>query len=327
MQTTSIKADWQQQLSDSVTNIGELLSLLQLEDMLEKYRDPFPLRVPRDFIARMQPGNPRDPLLLQVLPTAQELVNFSGYWHDPLNEQNANKLPGLLHKYHGRVLLIATGGCAVHCRYCFRRHFPYQKNLLGQPHLKAILDYLAADTRIYEVILSGGDPLTLKDEALRKLITALSDIAHVKYLRLHTRFPIVIPARITTHLTTTLSNTRLKTSIVLHCNHPNEINLSLAEALRQLHTHPIQLLNQSVLLRGVNDDAHILVKLSHQLYENGVMPYYLHLLDKVQGAAHFAVSEAEGLALMQQLREQLPGYLIPKFVKEVANTKHKMPIF
>lgn len=322
------KAAWQQQLIDSVTDLDELLALLQLSSKVAEPKSclSFGLRVSRDFVARMEPGNPRDPLLLQVLPVEKELISTPGYSTDPLNESAANKLPGLLHKYHGRVLLILTAGCAVNCRYCFRRHFPYQENRLSQNDLKNILYYLAQDPSISEVILSGGDPLILKDESLANIIQQLSEIPHLKYLRFHTRFPIMIPARITDALLDTLTQSRLQTAIVIHCNHPNEINASVRAALQKFATLPIQLLNQSVLLKDVNDNAATLIELSHKLYASGVLPYYLHLLDPVQGAAHFAVSKRRGNEIMQQLQEQLPGYLVPKFVKEIANAQHKVSI-
>jgi EF-P beta-lysylation protein EpmB len=274
----------------------------------------------------MEPGNPNDPLLLQVLPRSFELIQMPGFSNDPLGEAQKLKIPGLLHKYKSRVLLLLAGGCAVNCRYCFRRHFPYQENVVSIKHIERILEYIEQDNSIQEIILSGGDPLVVKDELLQSLITRLDKIKHLKYLRLHTRFPIMIPERITDDLIKILKNTHLICSVVVHCNHPNEINQHVADAIEKLRVHKINVFNQSVLLKNINDSAEILIELSHRLYAAGIMPYYLNLLDPVQGAAHFDVKEDQAKQIMHVLRRELPGYLVPKLVREIEGEFNKVPI-
>lgn len=325
IETTSY---WQQSLKAAITDYRELCHCLQItcDDLLSVAPaiEQFALRVPREFVARMQPGNVHDPLLLQVLPQAQEMLAVPGYSCDPLHEADTNPLPGLLHKYQGRVLLTLTGACAVNCRYCFRRHFPYEANLPGGEHWQAIIHYIQQDNSINEVIFSGGDPLLLKDAVLARMLVDLESITHLTTLRIHTRLPIVIPSRITDKLVTLLQHSRLQTVLVLHCNHANEIDQTVEHTLQPLLATPITLLNQSVLLKGVNDSATILAALSKRLFAVGVLPYYLHVLDKVQGAAHFAVSDSKAQQLMQKLRAQLPGYLVPSLVREVANQPNKV---
>lgn len=322
--------DWQLALADAIHHPLELCNLLELDhgefQRLLPGINQFPLRVPRSFVARMEKGNWRDPLLLQVLPLVDELEETAHYCQDPLQEKQSNPLPGLLHKYHGRVLLIASGGCAIHCRYCFRRHFPYEDNTPGTSGWQPILDYIANDTSISEVILSGGDPLILKDSTLSHLIEQVALIPHVTTLRFHTRLPIVLPERITPALLKILTDSRLRVVVVIHCNHPQEIDEVVKKALLSLHHAKIILLNQFVLLRGINDNAETLVLLNQQLFQFGVLPYYLHLLDPVQGAAHFAVSAAEGQRLIEQISTRLPGYLVPKFVHEIAGHPAKVAI-
>lgn len=316
---------WQQQLRDSVTDLSELCQLLKLDPehaSLGACKN-FKLRVPRPFIARMKVGDINDPLLLQALPRAQELLTQSGYSFDPLQETSANKVPGLLHKYHGRVLLLLAGACAINCRYCFRRQFPYVENSIGESQLQAIINYIEQDPTICEVILSGGDPLIVKDQQLHELIAKLEQIPHLRYLRFHTRLPIMLPERVTSALRKMLIETRLKCSIVLHCNHPQEIDTAVELALAKLSEAKIQLFNQSVLLKNINDDADTLIALSHRLYALNVVPYYLHMLDQVSGTAHFAVEKTEAKILIDKMRAQLPGYLVPKLVCEIANEPNK----
>lgn len=317
---------WQQALQTVVTDSEELLERLQLSvsDLNHSQSSPFKLKVPRGFVQRMQIGDPNDPLLLQVLPQHAEQQLTPGYTHDPLQEQNSNPVPGLLHKYQGRVLLTLTGACAIHCRYCFRQHFPYSDNQVNQQQRQAIIDYITADSSIHEVILSGGDPLTWSDEKLAQLIQQLETIAHVKTLRLHTRLPIVIPERVTAELCELLEKTRLQTVIVLHANHANEISDDVVKALAPLKAATQSLLNQTVLLKNINDSADVLIALSHALFSAGVMPYYLHMPDAVQGTAHFAVGDVEARELLQQLQQQLPGYLVPRLVREVPGAAHKV---
>ncbi len=322
--------DWQMSLKDSITSLQELCHVVGIEstDLINDARaaKDFPLRVPREFAARIEKNNPKDPLLLQVLPRSLELQIVPGYGQDPVGDQAANPLSGLLHKYHGRVLLIVSGGCAVNCRYCFRRHFPYQENLPGKKGWQQALDYVAQDNSIDEVILSGGDPLTVKDREFVWLLKNIEAIDHVKRLRIHTRLPIMIPSRITQEFLTALSQSRLQAVLVIHCNHPNEIDQEVADALRRCQQQGICVLNQAVLLKDINDNADTLIHLNKKLFACGVLPYYLHLLDKVAGAAHFDVSEAQALKVMEQLREALPGYLLPRLVREEKGRPYKLSV-
>jgi L-lysine 2,3-aminomutase len=284
----------------------------------------FPLRVPRGFVARMRPSDPRDPLLRQVLPLAEECLAVEGFGADPVGDLSAMVVPGVLHKYHGRVLLTATGACAVHCRYCFRRHFPYADANPAVDQWHSALGYIAGEKSITEVILSGGDPLSLPDRRLADLVRRLEAIPHLRRLRLHTRVPIVLPERVNDELRDWLGATRLKTAVVVHANHANEIDASVMTALAGLKTSGAELLNQSVLLRGVNDSTEALMALSEKLFEAGVLPYYLHMLDKAQGTAHFEVEEAAARRLMAELNRQLPGYLVPRLVREIPDAPGKL---
>lgn len=311
--------DWQRQQADLITDPAELLALLHLDsadlpESLAAARD-FPLRVPRSYAALMEQGNPADPLLRQVLSVPAELDTVPGYGSDPLDEGEHTPVPGLLHKYHGRALLVVTGACAVHCRYCFRRHFPYQTHLSGKRWEQAVA-WLAGRPDINEVILSGGDPLTLTNRRLAQLLEALAEIPHLRRLRIHSRTPVVIPERLDDELLALVSQARWRTVVVLHANHPREISDALAGRCRAWQRAGITLFNQSVLLAGVNDQVDTLVALSDRLHEAGVVPYYLHQLDKVAGAAHFAVPDTRALALHQGLRARLPGFLVPRLSRE-----------
>ena len=317
-------------MSEAFTDIGSLLEFLELDaDRLPSTlakETGFELRVPRGFAAQIRKGDPADPLLLQVLPSVQELLDAPGFSADPVGDLPAQAAPGILHKYHGRVLLIATGACAVHCRYCFRRHYPYAEGSASPRQWRAILQYLEADTSIQEVILSGGDPLLLSDARLAEWFYQLSRIEHLQRIRLHTRLPVVLPQRITPELVTLLHQCRLKPVLVLHVNHPNELAEPVIEAVTRLKQSGVPLLNQSVLLRAVNDSVEVLTELSERLFAAGVLPYYLHLLDRVQGAAHFEVAEATARALHQGLLAALPGYLVPRLVREIAGRVSKTPL-
>jgi EF-P beta-lysylation protein EpmB len=321
---------WQQELACAISDPAELLAALHLDPAwlpaAQGAAQLFPLRVPRGFVARMRRGDPRDPLLRQVLPLAEEHLAAPGFSTDPVGDLAAMASPGVLHKYQGRVLLTATGACAVHCRYCFRRHFPYTESSAGTDHWQAALDYLAQEPSLREVILSGGDPLTLSERRLAEFIRAAAGIAHLERLRIHTRLPVVLPERITPELVRTLSSTRLSTVVVIHANHANEIDDAVIDALAPMRAAGVTLLNQSVLLRDVNDSAGALVALSETLFAAGVLPYYLHLLDRVQGAAHFEVPEDEARVLMQQLTSRLPGYLVPRLVREIAGAPAKQVV-
>ena len=319
---------WQEALRDAVRDPAELCRLLDLPSELvagatRAVRD-FPLFAPRGFIARMRLADPFDPLLRQVLPLADELAVVPGFEADPVGDRAATQTPGLLHKYKSRVLMVTTGACAVHCRYCFRRHFPYSEAPRSPSGWTPALEYIAADTTIGEVILSGGDPLTLVDAQLAELIDRLAAIGHLRRLRIHTRLPIMIPERVTAPLVQMLAGSRLTSVMVLHANHAHELDASVAAAIRDLADAGVLLLNQAVLLRGVNDDVEALVDLCERLVELRVVPYYLHQLDRVAGAAHFEVHQARGRRLVEQLRERLSGYAVPRYVCEIAGAKHKI---
>jgi EF-P beta-lysylation protein EpmB len=321
---------WQQQLSGAFRSLESLLAALELDPQNAPYplalESDFPLRVPQAFVARMERGNWQDPLLLQVLPQAKEQDPSPGYSLDPLAELNSNPVPGLIHKYHGRVLLVASPACAVHCRYCFRRHFPYEQNQPARADWQQAMDYISERDDISEVILSGGDPLALSDVRLEELVLTISKIPHIKRLRIHSRLPMVLPDRLSKNCISILSAHRLQTVFVIHCNHPNEIDAPLAAKLSEMRQAGITLLNQTVLLKDVNNHPATLCKLSEKLFNVGVLPYYLHVLDRVQGAAHFETSDIAARALHVQMMEALPGYLVPKLVREDPECAYKVPL-
>jgi EF-P beta-lysylation protein EpmB len=318
---------WQDLWRRCVTDPVELLSLLGLSSQAATLLGPdpidFPLRVPRGFVARMRHGDARDPLLLQVLPLAAELAATPGFSRDAVGDLAARVTPGLLHKYHGRALLLATGACAVHCRYCFRRHFPYAQETAATRGWLPAVAQLRADESISEVILSGGDPLALTTPKLAELTDQLADIAHLRRLRIHTRLPIVLPERIDEELMAWLRLLPWPTTVVVHANHPNELDAGVAAACARLRACAVVVLNQSVLLRGINDNASTLAALSERLFECGVLPYYLHQLDRISGAAHFEVSDANARALIGDIQRMLPGYLVPRLVREIPGEAGK----
>jgi EF-P beta-lysylation protein EpmB len=322
--------NWQQQLAEAFNNIEDLCRYLNLSPndlpISAAAAENFSLRVPLSFAACIEKGNAHDPLLRQVLPINEELLVYPGYSNDPVGDLAAATQIGVLHKYHGRVLFINTGSCAINCRYCFRRNFPYADLQLSKQQEDAALKTLQNDTSISEVILSGGDPLLLSDSRLTRLIKQLDGIGHLKRIRIHSRLPIVLPARITDEFINALTQSPKQIIIVMHCNHANEINDRVIAACNSLKNSGITLFNQSVLLKGVNDDAKVLCELSEQLFSHGIIPYYLHLLDKATGTGHFEVSEPEALTLIQQVQAALPGYLVPKLVKEQAGATSKQPI-
>jgi L-lysine 2,3-aminomutase len=319
---------WQADFAAAVTDPAELASLLGLpESWVGPAREAarmFPMRVPRSFVARMRRGDPTDPLLRQVLPVAEELEHTAGRSSDPLQEADAHRAPGLLHKYRGRALLIATGACAMHCRYCFRREFPYEDQQSDTGRWHDALAALAADPSIEELILSGGDPLSLGDARLQSLSRALADIPQLRSLRLHTRNAVVLPSRVDDGLVEWIKGLPWRVTVVLHVNHAQELEGDAVEAIARLRSTGALLLNQSVLLRGVNDDAATLVALSKRLHELGVLPYYLHLTDAVNGTAHFDVDELRGRAIVDALARALPGYLVPRLVREVPGEEAKV---
>ncbi len=321
---------WQTLWRQAVRDPRELLSLLGLQSLARRISDSaaaqFPLRVPHGFIARMRPGDPDDPLLRQVLPVVEEERIAPGYGFDAVGDLAARGATGVLHKYDGRALLIATGSCAVHCRYCFRRHFPYGEETAATNGWRAALDYLAADASITEVLLSGGDPLSLATRKLAELTDALAALPHIRRLRIHTRLPIVLPERVDEELLAWLAGLPQQVVVVVHANHPHEIDGSVRQALLALQGSGATLLNQAVLLRGVNDDTEALAALCERLFEARTLPYYLNLLDRVAGAAHFEVPEAQALALHETLMRRLPGYLVPRLVREQAGAPYKVPL-
>jgi EF-P beta-lysylation protein EpmB len=321
---------WNQVLAGATKDVKSLLTQLDIPISELSQRQQacidFPLLVPQPFINKMKKGDPNDPLLLQVLPQSAELEEVEGFINDPLAEKHSNLQKGLIHKYHGRVLVLLSTGCAVNCRYCFRRHFPYQENRIGKNDWQAILDYVAQDSSIEELILSGGDPLMLSDQQLEKFIKQAEAIPHLERLRIHTRLPVVIPQRITDNFVHILHSCRFDCAIVLHINHGNELDDQLVNALSKIKQAGITLLNQAVLLREINDTLSDQVDLSKVLFKAGVLPYYLHLLDKVRGAHHFEVNEKDARDLHKQLVLKLSGYLVPKLVREEAGKGSKTPI-
>ncbi|WP_019671693.1 EF-P beta-lysylation protein EpmB [Psychrobacter lutiphocae] len=320
--------NWQTLLAEVITDLDWLLAKLNISHIKPELYVPegFSLRVPKGFVAKMQPGNPQDPLLLQVLPSKHEQVAVTGYVPDPLAENNQNPIKGLLHKYHSRVLITVTGACAIHCRYCFRQHFDYQANMPRSEQLTQIQSYISEHPEISEVLLSGGDPLTLSNRRLFLWLQVLEDLPQVQTIRIHTRLPIVIPERLDTALLDRLQQSRCRIVMVLHSNHANEIDAHTKQYLLQARDKGITLLNQTVLLAGINDTLEAQVALSERLFEAGVLPYYLHVLDKVAGAAHFDMPQAQAVDLYWQMLAKLPGYLVPKLVQELPNRPFKTPV-
>ena len=326
----NLHKNWQKELANVVTCPKVLLEMVGLSSQVHendiKARSLFPVRVPLPFIKKIRHGDANDPLLLQVMPRHQEFLTKSGFNKDPLLEQDNNQ-PGLLHKYQSRVLVMFKTGCAVNCRYCFRRHFPYQENQLNKRSLIDALSYIQADKNINEVILSGGDPLMAKDDAISWFLDELEQIPQIKRMRIHSRLPVVIPARITEQLCERLAKSPLKIIFVNHINHANEIDNDFKNAMKMLKQANVLLLNQAVILKDVNDTVDAQINLSEALFDADVMPYYLHLLDKVEGASHFDIDEAQAIKIMAELLEALPGFLVPKLVREIGGQKSKTPIY
>jgi EF-P beta-lysylation protein EpmB len=326
----TVSDDWHQALAKAIRDPDELIDLLRLpNDCREPARRVaklFPLLVPRSFVSRMRPGDSRDPLLLQVLPLGAEEQIVEGFANDAVGDAEAHRAPGLLQKYAGRALMITTGACAIHCRYCFRRAYPYGDEPRRMADWQPAFDVLAADETIHEAILSGGDPLMLTDQRLADIVSRLEAIPHLTRLRVHSRLPIVLPERVTETLVDILLSNRLAPIVVVHANHPLELEGTCAAALGRLVRSGITVLNQAVLLRGVNDNADALTELSERLINLGVVPYYLHQLDRVAGTAHFEVTEATGRELIAELRRRLPGYAVPQFVREIPGEASKTPL-
>ena len=321
-------ANWQAQVANAFRNPRELLTFLNLsEEPCSIAETAFPFLVTRVFAERMVKADPRDPLLLQVLPAAEELELREGFGPDPVSDLGAQRSPGLLQKYRQRALVISTGACAIHCRYCFRRDFPYHEQQNSRSRWEATLKEIQSDRTLEEVILSGGDPLMLSNERLGEILQDLGEISHLRRIRIHTRMPVVLPARIDSGLIELMNRSSLRIIVVIHCNHPNELDSDVGTALDLLYRTGAMLLNQSVLLRGINDSEPTLIALSKKLFEMHVMPYYLHGLDRATGTHHFEVSLDQSKALANRLRASLPGYLVPKLVQEIPGKDSKSPIF
>lgn len=318
-----MQKNWQTDLTESFKRVSDLLAFLQLESSAVDSDLSFPFLVTRSFAGRMQKGDPDDPLLRQVLPSLDETFAPSGFSADPVGDLSALAAPGLLHKYAGRVLLLATGACAIHCRYCFRRSFPYEENQLTRSREQQALRYIEKDESIEEVILSGGDALLLNDARFKSLVEQIDAIEHIKRIRIHSRIPIVLPSRMTDELMQTFKAARAKIIMVVHANHAREIDASVGYAFKKMRESGVHLLNQSVLLKGVNDSLEALAELSETLFEQDVTPYYIHLLDKALGTAHFDIPEGQALALHESLRARMPGYMVPKLVREEAGKPYK----
>ncbi|TCP94955.1 L-lysine 2,3-aminomutase [Cricetibacter osteomyelitidis] len=330
-QNTLIREDqsdksWTDYLASGISDPRKLLE--QLELPIEKYKNAiqarklFPMRVPLPFVQKMEKGNENDPLFLQVMTLQEEFFTQAGFSTDPLEEQQT-AAPNILHKYHNRLLLMVKGGCAVNCRYCFRRYFPYEQNKGTKENWRQTLDYIAQHQEIDEVIFSGGDPLMAKDHELQWLIKNLENIPHLQRLRIHTRLPVVIPQRITPILCEILQQCRFQTVLVTHINHANEIDDVFTDAMQLLKNSGITLLNQSVLLKNINDNAQVLKQLSEALFRVGILPYYLHLLDKVQGASHFYINDESAVKIYKELQSITSGYLVPKLAREIAKEPNK----
>ena len=318
---------WRQQLAQSLRTPKALLEQLQFDAQqvadLSANDQGFGTLVPQAYADRMQPADPQDPLLLQVLPQAAEGLSVPGFVTDPLAESEFNPSPGVVHKYHGRALLVAAGHCAINCRYCFRRHYPYDEQQRSRSQWQASLAHLAEDMDLEEIILSGGDPLALTNNMLFALLDEIEALPQVQRLRIHSRLPVVLPARITSALCERLESSRLQMVLVMHCNHAQEIDTAVGAACQQLAAAGVSLLNQSVLLHSVNADSTSLIDLSKALFKVGVLPYYLHLPDHVAGTQHFFIERDHGLQLHREMQEKLPGYLVPRLVKEEPGMAHK----
>ncbi len=322
---------WQKSLAEAIRDPALLITRLDLpESLLDAARRNsglFSLLVPESYLRRMSPRNIGDPLLRQVLPVESEQASPAGYTTDAVGDGPARRVPGLLHKYRSRALLMVSGVCAVHCRYCFRRHYPYGDEPSSLEEWASALDEIAGDDSLQEVILSGGDPLIWSDHRLAQLIDRLAEIPHVRRLRIHSRLPVVLPNRVTRGLLDAITRQRqLQPIMVVHANHPHEVVDDCAEALRRLVRSGVPTLNQTVLLKGVNDCGPTLLELSERLVNLGVIPYYLHQLDRVAGTAHFEVTDETAKELHEHLRSHLPGYAVPQLVREIAGAPYKVPV-
>lgn len=325
---------WSQHLSKALTSLPELIQHLNLPDAMIKdgvnAQQTFKLLVPRPYLSRIEMGNPTDPILLQILPSAAEMQLVPGYTTDPLEEADHTPQKAIVHKYKRRLLVIAAGTCAVNCRYCFRRHFPYGENQLAQAEWQSVIEYLKQHPEVNEVILSGGDPLMMKDALLADKVRKLEALPQIKRLRIHSRLPVVIPQRVCDDMLAWINSSRLDIIMVWHINHGNEVDEQVIQAAQQLKQAGVTLLNQGVLLKGVNDTVEAQVNLSEAVFNAGLMPYYMFTLDPVEGAAHFDISVEQAQRLMGKVAAELPGYLVPRLAKEIPGKLAKTvfaPIF
>ncbi len=325
---TQASLTWQEQLMQGFKQAKDLLTYLgiPLEHYHHQAEAQFKTIVPKSFASKMLKGDVNCPLLKQVLPLKEELVLEKGYHFDPLGEKQSNPVKGVLHKYHGRVLVTLTTTCAVHCRYCFRRHFPYEENRLSTKDWGHVLNYLQSHPEVHEVIVSGGDPLLIPNANLVKFVDEISTLKQIETLRVHTRLPVVLPVRLDQGLIDMFSKLKLNKVVVLHINHPNELCDEIKSGVERLRQANVMVFNQAVLLKGINDDSAVLETLCRRLFDSGILPYYLHFLDKVHGAKHFEVEKQYALFLHKSIQDKLPGYLVPKLVEEVAGAKSKLAL-
>lgn len=315
---------WQWYLRHAIRNTDDLAKALRID--IDPVPTAFPLFVPEPYLSRIERGNPDDPLLLQVLPRHAENQVVEGYVNDPLQEVGQLKGSGIIHKYHGRILIVTTGACAINCRYCFRRHFPYSEAQLGHRDWQNVLSYIREDPAIREVILSGGDPLLMSDKQLSDFVNMLGELKQITHLRIHTRMPIVIPQRVNETMLDWISGTKLKVVVVIHANHEQELDDQVHRTVQKLLSAGVSVLNQSVLLKNVNDNCEALCNLSWRLSSIGALPYYLHRLDKVAGAAHFDITATRAQELITQMKNRMPGYLVPRLVSEIPGSESKQEL-
>jgi EF-P beta-lysylation protein EpmB len=317
---------WRKIQKTNFTKVDDLCEFLELSTYQAQRvlkQSPFPLNLPRRLAEKIGKGTLEDPILKQFLPLNEEESKTDGFGHNPVGDCEATKESGFIRKYHNRALIITTSACAMHCRYCFRRHYPYES---GVKNFEKILEKINESPELNEIILSGGDPLSLNNETLSDLLNKVAQTKHIKRVRFHTRFPIGIPERIDGSFLSILENSPLQLYFVIHCNHPKELDQTVLHHIQKVGRLGIPLLNQSVLLKGVNNSCEVLAELSEKLSDNGIIPYYLHQLDRVDGGAHFEVPIQEGLKIMEKLSKKLSGYSLPQYVQERAGVPYKVPL-
>ncbi len=326
IKNTSVVPVWKTILRKNFRRLEDLASYLELTpDQREQLsKSPsFALNVPLRLAQKMQKGTLDDPLFKQFVPTLEELTVHPDFNKNPVGDCNARKEDKLLHKYIGRALILASSACVMNCRYCFRQHFPYETEQKGFTNE---IEKIRNDSSIHEIILSGGDPLSLSDANLSDLINELVSMPHIKRIRFHTRFPVGIPERLDESFLQLIKNCPLQIYFVLHINHPNELDQHLFDHLKPLQLLGVILMNSAVLLKGVNDNVETLQELSEQLINHGILPYYINQLDRVEGGVHFEVPEEKGLWLINEIAKKLPGYGVPKYIREIEGQPYKTPL-